>query len=58
MKQLAASQENELVKALYGSSKEYRVRDAFSSFVIQPDDWYEMSEVERRKKSCSFTSFL
>ena len=54
MKQLAASQENELVKALYGSSKEYRVRDAFSSFIIQPDDWYEMSEVERCKKVAEF----
>ena len=54
MKQIAASQENELVKALYGSSKEYIVRDEFSSFLIQPDDWYNMSEDERRKKVSQF----
>ena len=34
MKHIAAIEENELIKALYGSSKEYKVRDEFSSFVI------------------------
>ena len=54
MKQIAVSQENELVKALYVSSKEYKVRDAFSSFLIEPDDWYKMSDDECRKKVTEF----
>ena len=34
--------------------EKFYVRDAFSSFLIEPDDWYEMSENERRKKVTEF----
>ena len=48
MKQLAYSQETEFAKALCGMSTEYKVRDAFSSFVVPASKWYDMREDQRR----------
>ena len=51
IRQMAKQQEAEFMRALVRESDLYEVRPQFEHMVIEPDEWYGMTESQRRKQS-------
>ena len=49
-------QETEFILSLYGSSEQYELREAFNQLLVPSNEWFDMTEDQRRKKVSSVYS--